>query len=242
MKKSKIHIGTSGWHYKHWKGRFYPDAVGEQDQLEYYKQVFKTVEINNSFYRLPASGTFKTWASLVPAGFIFSVKASRFFTHMKKLNVTKRDLHPFFTRLRHLGKKQGPVLFQLSPAWKVNPERLEQFLQRLPAEHRYCFEFRNATWYDERIYTLLKKYHCAFCIYHLEGHLSPLMITAGFVYVRLHGPAGKYQGSYSTAVLRTWMKRCKAWLADKKDVFVYFDNDQDGYAAFNAQSLSRMLA
>ncbi|WP_300601259.1 DUF72 domain-containing protein [Niabella sp.] len=241
MKKGKIYIGTSGWHYKHWKQVFYPDTVREQDQLKYYQEQFKTVELNNSFYQLPAPETFKAWASMVASDFIFSVKASRFFTHMKKLLVTKKDLQPFFHNVQQLKKKLGPVLFQLPPLWNVNPGRLEQFLQLLPKKHRYAFEFRNMSWYDERIYMLLKKYHGAFCIYHLDKHRSPLVVTADFVYVRLHGPGGKYQGKYSRPVLKTWMKRCKEWQAAGKDVYIYFDNDQAGYAAANAQSLSRML-
>ncbi|MCF3108314.1 DUF72 domain-containing protein [Niabella sp. CC-SYL272] len=241
MKKGKIYIGTSGWHYKHWKQVFYPDTVREPDQLAYYQSHFKTVEINNSFYHLPSPETFKAWRSAVAGDFVFSVKASRFFTHMKKLHVTKGDLQPFFKHVRQLKEKLGPVLFQLPPLWKVNPERLELLLQKLPRKYRYTFEFRNATWYDEQIYALLKKYHCAFCIYHLDKHLSPLMVTADFVYVRLHGPAGKYQGRYRTPVLKTWMKRCKEWQADGKDVYVYFDNDQEGYAVANARTLSGML-
>lgn len=241
MKKGKIYIGTSGWHYKHWKRVFYPDAVREPDQLKYYQDYFKTVEINNSFYHLPAPETFRTWASMVAKDFVFSVKASRYFTHMKKLLLTRSDLQPFFRNLQHLKTRLGPVLFQLPPLWKINPGRLELLLQKLPAKHRYSFEFRNATWYDETIYALLKSYGCAFCIYHLDRHLSPLMVTADFVYVRLHGPAGRYQGRYSTAVLKTWMKRCREWQAAGKDVYVYFDNDQEGYAVANAQTLSGMI-
>ncbi|ANH81903.1 hypothetical protein A8C56_13790 [Niabella ginsenosidivorans] len=241
MAKGTINIGTSGWHYRHWKKVFYPDTVRNEDQLNYYAQVFRTVEINNSFYRLPAAETFSAWAAAVPGNFLFAVKGSRFFTHMKKLNLGKKDLQPFFTHIKHLKKKLGPVLFQLPPAWKVNAERLEGFLKILPRKYRYSFEFRNATWYNEQVYALLKKYNCAFCIYDLNRQTSPLITTADFVYIRLHGPAGKYQGKYTASMLETWAKKCRKWQAEELDVYLYFDNDQAGYAVQNAGALSGKL-
>jgi uncharacterized protein YecE (DUF72 family) len=241
VKKGKIHIGTSGWHYKHWRGTYYPDDTRDADQFAIYQQDFSTVEINNSFYRLPTAKAFTEWKKSTPAQFLFAVKASRFITHMKKLKMTKQDLKLFFSRVDHLGSKLGPILFQLPPRWKLNTERFEAFLQVLPKGYRYTFEFRNETWYNEDVYALLKKYNCAFCIYELERHISPLLVTARFVYVRLHGPGNKYQGSYTTSTLKEWAKLCRKWQRAGKDAYVYFDNDQSGYAAFNAVELKKMV-
>ncbi|MFC4874921.1 DUF72 domain-containing protein [Negadavirga shengliensis] len=239
--KNKTHIGTSGWHYKHWIGTFYPEDTKEKDQLAYYVKHFNTVEINNPFYRIPSPKTFEKWKESVPADFLFSVKGNRHFTHLKKLNADQKVMDRFFSNVDKLGKKTGPVLFQLPPGWNINTGRLQSFLKRLPSGHRYTFEFRNETWYDEEVYEVLTKYNCAFCIYELGGHHSPLQVTADFVYIRLHGPGGKYQGSYSEAKLKEWADRCREWQKESKEVYVYFDNDQSGYAAFNAKDLKEMV-
>jgi len=242
IRKKNIHIGTSGWHYKHWKGTFYPADTKDKDQLSRYIEHFTTVEINNSFYRLPSPDTFTSWRNSVPKGFLFVVKVSRFITHMKKLKDVTEALQLFLTNASHLKEKLGPVLFQLPPGWNCNTERLSDFLNHLPKGYRYVFEFRNHTWYDESVYELLKQHNCAFCIYELDHHLSPLKVTADFVYVRLHGPEGKYQGSYTKRQLSTWAKRMKQWSDSGKDVFFYFDNDQEGYAGFNAETLQAYFA
>ncbi len=241
-RKGHIYIGTSGWHYSHWAGTFYPEGIKDNEQLPYYLQHFKTVELNNSFYNLPLATTFKNWKAATPEGFLFSVKGSRYITHMKKLKVDKATINKFLSRAGKLDEKLGPVLFQLPPGWKVNAERFEEFLNKLPEGHRYTFEFRNASWYAEEIYELLRSHNCAFCIYELAGHLSPLEVTADFVYIRLHGPGDKYQGSYTAAALKRWAKEIKRWVGEGRDVFVYFDNDQAGYAAFNAGQLYEMAA
>lgn len=242
MKSEKIHIGTSGWHYKHWKGTFYPADIKAAEQFECYARHFSTVELNNSFYRLPAAKNFDAWWEMSPANFIFSVKASRFITHMKKLKVGKKEINELLQRAGHLKEKLGPVLFQLPPLWKINTERLEHLLAILPTGYRYTIEFRNATWYDQSVYGLLKKYNCAFCVYELEHHLSPIVITSDFVYVRLHGPGNKYQGSYSSETLAEWAGRIREWQILGKDIYVYFDNDQLGYAAYNAKTLLEMVS
>lgn len=208
------------------------------DQFKYYSQFFKTVELNNPFYRLPAKETFENWRKGSPKDFIFVVKANRYITHMKKLKDFKEPLQLFLDHAGGLKEKLGPILFQLPPGWKLNLERFTAFIQGLPKGYRFVFEFRNATWYNDKVYDLLKKYNCAFCIYQLAGHQSPPIVTADFVYLRLHGPtANKYQGSYDDETLKSWAKQCKQWVKEKKDVYVYFDNDQAGYAAFNAKSL-----
>jgi uncharacterized protein YecE (DUF72 family) len=241
MTTTKIYIGTSGWHYKHWKGTFYPEDIKEKDQLVKYIETFNTVELNNSFYHLPLRSTFTQWKKSVPDNFIFAVKGSRYITHMKKLKESNEALQALLHNASGLKEKLGPVLFQLPPGWKINTQRLEDFLKQLPRKFRFAFEFRNKTWYTEDVYALLRKYNCAFCIYELDRHLSPLEVTTDFVYVRLHGPAGKYQGSYTKRQLSSWAKTCAAWKQNHKDVYIYFDNDQEGYAAFNARTLQALL-
>jgi uncharacterized protein YecE (DUF72 family) len=242
MRKGKIHIGTSGWHYKHWKGTFYAADIKESAQFAAYLKFFSTVELNNSFYRLPTPETFENWRINTPKKFIFAVKASRFITHMKKLNFDKQSIRKFFTSVSKLQEKMGVILFQLPPRWQVNTERLKSFLSVLPSGYRYTFEFREHTWYNEEVYAILREHNCAFCIYELEYHTSPMEVTADFVYVRLHGPGNKYQGSYSDVILQEWATRCKKWQKEGKDVFIYFDNDQEGYAAFNAIRLKELVA
>lgn len=240
MGKGTIHIGTSGWHYKHWIGTFYPEGTKNDEQLAYYLQRFKTVEVNNPFYRIPSPETFRSWAKAVPSDFLFSIKGNRWVTHLKKLKVPASDMDYFFEGVNQMGKKAGPILFQLPPRWNVNAERLKDFLEILPKNHRFTLEFRDPTWYRDEVYALLEERNCAFCIYELGGHKSPEAISADFVYVRLHGPEGKYQGKYSIATLKKWAKKCLSWQNAGKDVFVYFDNDEAGYAPANARRLAEL--
>jgi uncharacterized protein YecE (DUF72 family) len=240
-KKGQTYIGTSGWNYKHWLGTFYPAGTKAAGQLPYYVSLMDTVELNNSFYHLPDRDTFKNWKAHTPDNFIFAVKASRYITHMKKLKDPKEPLKILIQNSRGLGKKLGPVLFQMPPGWKINYERLEAFIKALPRKLRFTFEFRNITWYDDRVYDLLQRNNCAFCMYELNGHQSPQVVTADFVYVRLHGPGAKYQGSYTDSTLKTWATQIKSWQRAGKDVYIYFDNDQAGYAAFNAVRLKELL-
>jgi uncharacterized protein YecE (DUF72 family) len=240
--QSKIYIGTSGWHYRHWIGSFYPAGTKSHEQFGLYKQIFHCVEINNSFYRLPSPEIFRTWRKKSPDDFLFVVKASRFITHNKKLKDPKESTKRFFDNVRYLKEKLGPILFQLPPTWKKNTERLEEFLASLSKKYRYVFEFRNSTWYDDDVIALLRKYNSAFCIYELGGHVSPANVTANFVYVRLHGPGeNKYQGSYSNKQLAEWANQCRDWQRQNLDVFIFFDNDEEGYAAFNAQTLQKLV-
>jgi uncharacterized protein YecE (DUF72 family) len=234
---TRVFIGTSGWNYKHWVGTFYPADLRQRQQLEYYTQHFDTIEINNSFYRMPSKENLVAWHDKTPGNFIFSIKANRYITHMKKLKDVKQSTDLLMDNLSVLQEKLGPILFQLPPGWNLNLERFKEFLQLLPKGYRFVFEFRNESWYNDEVYSLLKKHKCAFCIYELDGHLSPLEITANFVYIRLHGPGGKYQGNYDDNTLMKWAMSIKKWTQEKKDVYVYFDNDQAGYAAFNAEKL-----
>lgn len=210
--------------------------------LAYYVRHFDTLELNNSFYRLPTIEAFESWRDAAPKNFVYAVKASRFITHNKKLKDPENALDNILPRAEHLGKKLGPVLFQLPPKWKVNLERLEGLLNILPREHRYAFEFRELSWMTPEVNRLLERYNAAFCIYELAGYHSPFDLTADFAYVRLHGPgAGKYQGSYSKAQLHAWARRIQEWATRLKAIYLYFDNDQAGYAPQNALKLKQMV-
>lgn len=237
-----VHIGTSGWHYKHWRGEFYPADLPVKKWFEYYCRHFDTVEINNSFYRLPSETAFDAWRDSSPDGFCYAVKASRYLTHMKKLKDPEAGITNFLPRAERLGAKLGPVLFQLPPFWGLDVPRLDQFLSALPGGHQYTFELRNATWFTPEVYEVLRRHNAAFCIYELAGFHSELQITADFAYVRLHGPEGKYQGSYQHHVLDTWAARIREWRKELRAIYVYFDNDQAAYAVHNARALKSSLA
>ena|SRR5579885_817413 len=240
-KVGKIHIGTSGWHYAHWKGSFYPKGVSEKNFLKHYLEHFSTVEINRTFYSLPKKKVMEVYAEIAPRGFIYSVKASRFITHVKRLKDPKEPLKRFFGVVSGLKKHLGPILFQLPPHWKVNPERLESFLKSLPKGYRYTFELRDESWLQEDIYKLLRKYKAAFCIYELGHFITPSTVTSNFIYVRLHGPSGAYGGDYSRQTLKKWASFFRREAKKGKDIYCYFDNDEAGYAAKNALELKAIL-
>lgn len=241
MTNSKILIGTSGWSYDHWRGNFYPEELPHEQWLKYYAKHFLSVEINSSFYHLPEKKTLQHWQQTVPDDFIFCVKASRYITHMKKLNDPQQSLATFFEHISLLGEKLGPILFQLPPHWNFNAERLNGFLHMLSADYCYAFEFRDQSWHNAEAYDLLSKHNAAFCIYELDGFLSPKKITADFVYVRLHGPNGAYQGSYGAPTLSGWAGAFSTWSSQGREIYCYFDNDEAGYAAQNALQLNEML-
>jgi uncharacterized protein YecE (DUF72 family) len=237
-----VRIGTSGWHYAHWAGRYYPEGLPPSQMLSHYVADFDTVELNNSFYHLPKESSFANWRDSVPSRFRFAVKGSRFITHMKKLKDPGEALANFLPRVDLLGRKLGPILWQLPPRWHVNAERLERFLEALPRRHRYAFELRDLTWITPEISELLRRYNAAFCIYELAGYLSPLELTADFTYIRLHGPTShKYQGSYDDATLRSWARRIRKWSKTLKAIYVYFDNDDSAYAVRNAMRLKELV-
>src|SRR5437016_11234659 len=157
-----IRIGTSGFHYRHWIGAFYPEKTPTAKMLAYYVRYFDTLELNNSFYRLPTVSAFECWRDSTPADFVFAVKASRFITHNKKLKDPENALENLLPRAENLGRKLGPVLFQLPPKWKINAERLERLLEILPPKHRYTFEFRELTWLTPKINRILERHNAAF--------------------------------------------------------------------------------
>ncbi|MDJ0872578.1 MAG: DUF72 domain-containing protein [Gammaproteobacteria bacterium] len=238
-----IAAGTSGWHYPHWKNRLYPRDLPPTAWLSFYAEHFPAVEVNNSFYRLPEAATIEEWVTNVPESFLFAVKAPRGITHLKKLRNCAASLDQFLERLELFGPRLGPVLFQLPPHWHANPQRLGEFLELLPIGRRYVFEFRDHSWHTDDVYDLLADHNAAFCIYDLETFTSPLKTTADFVYVRLHGPGEQaYTGSYGNATLRTWTGRAKRWASrEKRDVYVFLDNDERGYAVKNALRMRSQL-
>jgi uncharacterized protein YecE (DUF72 family) len=239
---SEIRIGTSGWHYESWHGRFYPRELRKKDLLKYYATRFDTAELNAPFYRTPAMETVKAWRQGTPADFCFAWKASRFITHWKRLTgKSKNSIELLETRLKGLGGKTGPVLFQLPPRFRANADRLSAFLKMLPGRHRYAFEFRDESWYEPKILDLLREHDVALCISDHADAPAPWEVTARHVYVRAHGPTGRYRGHYSDKTLRLWARRIRAWRKQRRDVYCYFDNDQKSAAPADAQKLMALL-
>ena len=240
----KIHIGTSGWHYKHWLDDvFYPAGTRPAQMFDFYAQHFDTVEINNSFYHLPSAKTFDNWRDSSPPKFLFAVKGSRFITHMKKLKDPRPSSEKFFLAADRLGRKLGPILFQLPPRWKVNLERLAEFLESLPKRHKYVIEIRDESWLVPEVYALLRRHKTAFCIHDFADMKIPNEITANFTYIRFHGPtSAKYFGSYSSEQLNEWAKRIEEWSRRLSAIYVYFNNDPRGDAVRNALELKRLVS
>lgn len=238
---NNIYIGTSGWAYPHWQGPFYPAGRKKKDFLAYYVDHFRTVEINNSFYKLPSAETLSRWKETAPSGFIFALKASRYITHMKKLKDPGDTLPRLLEAAKALGDKLGPILFQFPPRWHLNMDRFMDFLDALPTDFRYAFEFRDPDWQVPSVYEALREMGAAFCIFELSGFLTPKEITADFVYIRLHGPDGAYRGEYDTSTLAGWAGAMTHWAGEGREVFCFFDNDEAGYAVQNALRLRKML-
>jgi uncharacterized protein YecE (DUF72 family) len=237
----EIRIGTSGWHYPHWRGPFYPADQPLKEMLAFYATQLDTVEVNNFFYHLPTPKAVGAWRDGTPAGFLFAIKGSRYLTHMKKLKDPAQGLAKFLPLAEALVPQLGPILFQLPGHWAKDAGRLDEFLDALPRGHRVAFELRDPSWHAPDVYAVLRRHGAAFCLSELGGERTPNELTADFVYVRLHGPEGPYQGSYSRARLATWVKRVREWSRDHGHFYIYFDNDQAGYAARNALTLRRML-
>jgi len=240
MTKGKIHIGTSGWHYDHWRGSFYPETIPKREWLSYYSRRFPCVELNSSFYRLPEAGTITSWVEQTPASFIFIIKASRLITHMKKLRECETVCAHFYEVIKTFGDKLGPVLFQLPPHWRINPDRFLEFLAILPARQRYVFEFRDQSWCCDEIYQLLTRHNMATCLTDFAGMNLQDVVTADFVYVRLHGPSGDYRGTYPHRELKNWAAKIKQWQLQRKEVYVFFNNDEAAYATANAAELMEL--
>ena len=236
-------VGTSGWSYANWRGAFYPRGLKQGLWLAHYAERLRSVELNASFYRLPSPAFVAGWVERTPADFLFAVKAWQLITHRKHLRDCAQHLTDFYDRLDGLGPKFGPALFQLPPRFGVDPPRLEAFLEGLPAGRRHAFEFRDPSWHCEAVYDLLRQHGAAFCPFELAEQRTPRIVTADFVYVRLHGREGRYRGRYSPQALSGWARWLRKQMAEGRDAFVYFDNTDDAtHALDNAQQLDRMLA
>lgn len=198
----RARVGCSGWQYKHWRGVFYPAELPASRWFEYYASQLDTVEINNTFYRLPEASTFAAWRKEAPRGFLYAVKASRFLTHMKKLKEPTEPLRRLFQRARRLQRTLGPVLYQLPPRWPVNLERLSAFVRALPKGRQHVLEFREPSWYNDEVFALLERAGVTVCLHDMAGSQTGKMAIGALVYVRFHGPT-KYTGRYDERVLRT---------------------------------------
>ena len=238
---AELRIGTSGWHYRHWGNCFYPAKLPSSAMLAWYANKYDTVEINNTFYRLPAEDALLRWREVASQRFLFSVKASRFITHTKRLREAREAISLFASRVELLGDTLGPILFQLPPGWKANIDRLAEFLPLLACSHRYAVEFRDQTWYAPDILDLLRGHNVALCIHDWRGSLWPMEVTADFTYIRLHGPGGRHQGNYSAKMLLQWADRIQQWRRVVARIFVYFNNDQGGFAISNSQTLRTLI-
>ncbi len=244
-KKTEVFIGTSGYSYPHWSdGIFYPEGLSQQRWLEYYAEKFNTVELNVTFYRLPKESVFKNWYSRTPEDFSFVVKGSRFITHIKRLKQCEEPLKLFFGRVKFLKEKLSCILWQLPPKFKVDEDRLSDFVKLLKVKkgYRHAFEFRHDSWYRDAVFKILKKDNIAVCIADWPEFSKDGPAVAGFVYLRRHGVgAHLYGGCYSDRDLRNDESRIRSWLEDGRDVYIYFNNDAHGHAPKNALSLRSML-
>jgi uncharacterized protein YecE (DUF72 family) len=236
-------IGTSGWSYDHWVGILYPKSATSLARLDAYAQHFRTVEVNNTFYRWPRDEVFSTWRERSPAGFVFSAKASRGLTQFRKLNDPGPWLERMEAGLSRLGEKRGVTLFQLPPHFPINLDRLDAFLSVVPSGERAAVEFRHPSWDVEETFSVLERHGAAYCV--MSGANLPCVLraTAGFVFIRLHGPDNQrmYAGSYSEEDLGWWADRIGEWRSQGRDVYAYFNNDGHGHAVRNALRLRELV-
>jgi len=234
-------IGTSGWHYDDWRNRFYPEKLPKTKWLEFYAHHFPTVELNNSFYRLPAENTFANWYDSTPTNFTFAVKVSRFITHIKRLKNSEEAVENFIQRARILGKKLGPLLYQLPPNMHRNDGTLESFLSSLPEEMKHVIEFRHQSWLTEEVFEILHKYSAGLCVFDMPAFTCPLLATADFAYIRFHGSEDLYSSYYSNEALADWAKRIADLAVNLDSVYIYFNNDVEGFAVKNAVTIRDYL-
>ncbi len=237
-----LHIGTSGFYYDHWIGKCYPETISKRDLLHYFVQKFKTVEINSTFYHLPRQSTIAHWLEVSPDDFLFTLKANRSITHIKKLKDAGKEVRTFIHLIKPMKEKLGVILFQLPPSLKLDIGLLDNFLSGLPKGYRYALEFRHASWMDQVVFDLLALHSVGFCINDFGKKQTPRIVTAPFVYLRMHGPGGRYNGKYDKEQIAALCAAIKRFVADGKEVFCYFNNDMEGYAWENAQELIVLCA
>ncbi|MDX2205899.1 MAG: DUF72 domain-containing protein [Hyphomicrobiaceae bacterium] len=238
-----VWIGTSGWTYADWRGPFYPADIAKKDWLRWYAEQFPSTEVNGSFYRTPSLDAVRAWRQGTPPGFLFAWKASRFLTHWKRLNpaTCANSIDLMVTRLKALGPKAGPVLFQLPAHFEADRDRLVSFLRMLPPRYRFAFEFRHRSWYEPRILDVLRDHDISLCLSDHHQAPAPWQVTARHIYVRGHGPGGRYKENYPDRTLRAWAQSIRNWRAQGRQVFVYFDNDQKSAAPADAHRLGVLL-
>jgi uncharacterized protein YecE (DUF72 family) len=244
-KISHLHIGTSGWHYDHWRKIFYPKDLPKDKWFQFYQKEFDTVEINNTFYQLPKLKTVKSWKKQAASDFLYSIKMSRYATHLKRLKDPVTSTKKFFSRIKYLNGKAGCILHQLPPSFKnkqMNYKRLESYLKALPSDYKHVIEFRDDSWFDDQVYKLLTEYNCSLCLVSAPDFPEVFEITADFAYIRFHGRKSIYSSSYSKKALNKWSKQIKNLLKDSTEVFAYFNNDAKGYAVKNALELIELLS
>jgi uncharacterized protein YecE (DUF72 family) len=235
-----VRIGTSGWTYKDWRGRFYPAKLPQREWLAYYAERFPTVELNVTTYRLPKENDLARW-SQAPPGFDYSVKLSRLITHRRRPGEPRRFVETYFERIAPLMPRVANVLAQFPPTFARDDDALGGFLEALPAGPRYIAEFREPSWYDEAVYARLRARGISLCLHDLRGSATPAVITGPVLYVRLHGPVRAYAGSYPTARLREWAETIRTFGPQVEAVYVYFNNDERAYAPHNAMTLRDLL-
>lgn len=236
-------VGTSGWTYESWAGRFYPADLPSRRRLEFYAEHFPTVELNASYYRWPPDASFEGWNRRLPAGFVFTVKAPRELTHGRRLYRPERWIEILARGLGRLGERRGPLLVQLPPDMARDDARLDHFLAAVPDWIRVAVEFRHPTWLHEEVFRLLERRRAAYVV--MSGAHLPceLRVTTDFAYVRWHGSDQEslYTGSYSDTDLSWWADRIRRWQGAGHRVYGYFNNDLDGHAVANARTLRGLL-
>ncbi|HEX9265304.1 MAG TPA: DUF72 domain-containing protein [Candidatus Binatia bacterium] len=236
--RGQFRVGTSGYQYDHWKKLFYPEELAKKHWFAHYAQYFDTVEINNTFYRLPSAQVFDAWRKQAPPGFCYVLKFSRYGSHVKRLKEPRATIKRFLQVARRLREFLGPILVQLPPNWSVNTDRLQEFLKAAPRSLRWAFEFRDPSWLCEDVFAILQHHNAALCIHDMIAD-HPRHITADWVYLRFHGD--HYSGSYTPAMLKAQAQWIKERLGDSQDVFAYFNNDAQGYAVDNAKQLKQYV-
>lgn len=240
-RNTETRIGTSGWHYRDWWGPFYPAELKKKDAFAHYASRFDAVELNAPFYRTPTEAAVEAWRDTAPEGFRFAWKASRFITHWRRLTIDENSMSLLQGRLDLLGDRLGPVLFQLPPRMQADRDRLGGFLAHLPATRRWSFEFRHPSWYDEPILALLRDHNAALCLSDHADAPAPTEVTADWVYVRNHGPSGRYHGTYSDAALAAQAGLIRDWRSEGRDVWCFFDNDVKSAAPQDATRLRDLV-
>jgi uncharacterized protein YecE (DUF72 family) len=235
-------IGTSGWVYKHWKEVFYPSKLPANQQLPFYAERFPTVELNFSFYRLPTRRAFEDWRTRTPSGFVFAVKGSRYLTHIRRLKEPEEPLERFMQNACGLAEKLGPILFQFPPNWKIDQERIDDFLRALRGyrKQRFAFEFRHKSWLAPELYQLLERYKAALCLPVSPTAALDVQLTTDWTYVRMH--RGRRGTGYSGQELSAWARRIGSFLDKGVDTYVYFNNDPEGHAIRDAERLRKILS